>query len=277
MKVKINRAADAETETEGEDSLPGDETPEIQEPVVDKKSERERELELELAEKRGELKALKSNAGAGSGQMTIEQTKQLVFGDINNLSDEDFQKKYRTSKHAASMTVMDADNRQTKAEARQLHAEAEASVELSSKYADFGKFKSQIRENMADLSEEARQNPERLSKFMERQYLALSRDSERPAPQKKSDDRRRVVADFEKPQRGAADEPREVESDEIKDEIPADSDISNQKLAHLMGVRSEKERKDLAGKDLIYVDMELGEGWRFGDPRQGFQKRQKVA
>lgn len=270
--MKIVKKVEAEPQGD-EDVLP--DTEDQIEPTEDK-PDRTRELELELAEKRGELKALRAGAGTGNGTMSLEQTKQLVFGDINNLSDEDFQKKYRQSKHAASMAVMDAESRQTKTEAKQLHAESSAVVDLSSKYGDFGRFRSQILENVEDLSESARQDPERLKRWMERQYLALTRNEDRPIS-KKSDDRRKVVRDFEPPSPAAVAEPREVENDEIKDEIPADSDISNQKLAHALGVRSEKERKELAAKNLIYVDMELGDGWHFGSPKDGFQRRQKVA
>ena len=265
MEVKLKKKEEVEVE---EDSLPADDTPKIN---------REHELELELAEKRGELKALKNNANP-TGQMSIEQTKQLVFGDINNLTDEDFQKKYKTSKHAASMTVMDADNRQTKAEAKQLHAEAISTSSLSAKYGtDFYKFKNQILEDVNDLADTAKQDPEKLQRWMERQYLALSKDEGRPIQKKSTDDRRKVVEDFEKPT-VEVDGKKEIDNpanDEIKDVVPPDSDISDQRLAHSMGLHSEKERKQYADKNLIYVDMELGDGYHFGDPKRGFERRQK--
>lgn len=256
-----------EAEISEEDSLPGEE-----EKVT--KSDREQELEIELAEKRGELKAIKNNVNP-NGQMTMEQTKQLVFADINNLTDEDFNKKYKTSKHAASMTVMDADNRQTKAEAKRDRAEALAVGEVGAEIgSDFYKFKDRILENASDLSDEARQDPSKLKRWMKSQYMSMANDV---PVMKKDDSRRKIAKDFEAPiveVRESRSE--ENQNDEIKDEIPVESDISNKKLASFMGLHSEKERKEYADKNVIYVDTDLGDGWRH--TKDGFRKvERKVA
>lgn len=264
MEIEIKKKVDEEV-----DELPGDE----KEVVA---SSRERELELELAEARGELKARKSISTTSNtnGQMTLEQTKQLVFTDMNNLSDEDFRKKYNQTKHAATMTITDADNRTTKAEAKRDRAEALAVSEIGAEIgSDFYKFKDQILENAADLSEEARQDPAKLKRFLKAQYVTMTKEIERKPVGDGS--RRKVAADFEKPTLVVAkDEGKEELDTEIPDEIPKDSDISSRKLAQYMGLNgvSEKERKSLAEKEMIYVDMDLGGGYRFGDPKRGFEK-----
>jgi hypothetical protein len=268
-------------EVEEKDELPGGS--EEDKAIEIKKTDRERELEIELAEKRGELKALQKNAAPSNPTLTHEQTKQLVFADINNMSDEDFRKKYNQTKHAASMIVMDQDNRLTKAEAKTLHAEAEATGELGAKFgSDFYNFKDQILANIEDLSESARQDPVKLKRWMETQYLAMSKDAGREV-QRKDTARRKIVQDFEKPIIQEPHKPSEEQNDEIKDEIPAESDISDRALARHMNLFSEKERKELAKDNLIYVDMDLTgrdpsatEKIRFHDPKKGFE-RVKIA
>jgi 3,4-dihydroxy-2-butanone 4-phosphate synthase len=247
--------------------------------VVSKQTDRERELELELAEQRGENKALKALRAKGDGNsnqpMSIEQTKNLVFTDSNNLSDEDFKKKYNQTKHGAIMTVMDADNRQTKTEAKNLHAEAIAVSELSSRIgSDFYKFKDQILEEATDLSESARQDPAKLKRWMEGRYAALS--TTMPTRKSSTDDRRKVVADFEPPTRKEEAPIKKEAVGEIEDEVPAESDISNRVLAKHMGITTKEEQKKYGSTP--YVDMDLGGGYRFSDPKRGFEKvEQKVA
>lgn len=256
-------------ETAEADTLPDDDI------VIEQKPDRERELELELAEKRGELKALKTNASATTNQpLSIDQTKQLVLQDSNALDDAAFFNKYKNTKHAAMMIVMDEDNRQTKKEARRDRAEATAVVEIASEIgSDFYRFKDRILENANDLSEEARQDPAKLKRWMKSQYLTMTQDMERPLT-KKDVSRRQIAKDFEPPVIEVRDRTNEMNTnDEIKDEIPAESDISNKKLAGFMGLHSEKERKQFAATDVIYVDTDLGDGWRH--TKEGFRRAVK--
>jgi hypothetical protein len=290
--MEITRKAKTEDVDTLEDAPEEKEPDAIEEPQP---SKRERELELQLARQEGEMSAMK-RLNTNTGQPSLEQTKQIVLNDANTLSDEDFHRKYpQHTKHTAIMTVMDADNRQTKAEARQLHAEASAAAKLSAKYgAAYYDVESKIREGMEDLSPEARQDAEKLSRYMERQFLALSRGS--ITPKTKSDDRRKVVSDFEKPTIQAKKEIAPIDNgdeDEIKDEVPEGSDISSQKLAAFLNIRSAKEQKDIIakwhpgtekGETVAYVDMDLTckdpyakEKIIFNDPKRGFERVKVVA
>jgi len=119
-----------------------------------------------------------------------------------------------------------------------------------------------------DLSPEVRQDPKRLAKHMERQYLALQSEKRISEPEK-VDPRKRITSDFAKPSVGTVPgerAPVEVESDEIPAEY--------QPLSKAMGLTSEKERKEMMKRisDGEYVPMNLGGGVVFQDPNKGFEK-----
>jgi hypothetical protein len=260
MKIEIPKKDEVINE---EDVLPQDE-------VIEEPKNREHELEVELARKEGELAGLKKSTPAVNPQNSLEQTKQIVFADTNNLSDEDFHKKYNMNKHGAMMTVMDQENKLTKAESRQMQADIAADQALAGRYGqDFYKFQDKIREGVADLSEEVRQDPVRLQKAKERLYLASVSEMKRVGPAKDDPTRRKIVTEFEKPKPDPIKQPKESADAVFSDDVPTGSDTSDSKLARNMGLTSKEEAKNYQKE---YVPMNLGGGYKFEDPKRGFER-----
>ena len=261
MKVVIPKK---EEEVIEDDKLPEDDG------VVEPKN-REHELELKLARQEGELSALKKNSNPQNPQMTMEQTKNMVFTDVNNMSDEDFRKKYNQSKHSATMAVMDQQDKLTKAETRALHAEVEASQELGSQYGnDFYMFKDKILDSMSDLSEEVKQDPVKIKRAMERAYLAEVATVKKVGPSRDNPTRRQIVDDFAKPKPDAVSLKKEEVDADFSEDIPTGSDIADSRLARNMGLSSREEAKEFSNKE--FVPMKMGGGFLFQDPKKGFER-----
>lgn len=262
MKIEIPKKEEVVNE---EDVLPQDEV------VVEEPKNREHELELELARKDGLIEGMKkSNPSAPDPKAALEQTKGIVFADTNNLTDEQFRDKYKMTKHGAMMTVMDQENKMTKAESRQMQADIAADQALAGRYGqDFYKFQDKIREGVADLSEEVRQDPVRLQKAKERLYLASVSEMKRVGPAKDDPTRRKIVTDFVKPTPDPVKQPRESADVNFSDDVPAGSDTSDSKLAKNMGLTSKEDAKNYQKE---YVPMNLGGGYKFEDPKRGFER-----
>lgn len=266
LKVKVK----SKSEEEEVDELENEEGEEVDgADVVEDDDDEATRLKIENAEMRGKLSVLQK--AQGNPHSNHEQVKLQVFQDANNLSDEDFHKKYNMQKHMATASVLERENAMTKAETKQELAEARASSELSAKYGpEYFRHKEQIEETLADLSPEVRQDPKRLAKHMERVFKAVSteRPNAKPKSVKDGEDRRKVVKDFEKPTPDA--DARKGDEEEDKDEI----EEQFRPLAKAVGIQTESER--LHYKDLIdkgeFVPMELGGGVRFADPAKGFER-----
>lgn len=264
LKVKLGKKSEDEM-----DELPDEETDEVEGGDVVEEDDELTRLKIENAEQRGRLSVLQKATSAPANNH--DQVKLTVFQDANNLSDEDFQTKYKMAKHMATASVLERENAMTKAETRQELAEARASSELSARYGtDYFKYKDQVEDTLADLSSEVRQDPKRLAKHMERVFKAVS--GERGAAKPKSvagdESRRKVVKDFEPPINDAAG--KKPANDEHQDEI----EEQYRPLAKAIGLSSESER--LKFKTICdngeFVPMELGGGVVFADPAKGFEK-----
>jgi hypothetical protein len=249
------------------DELPAEEKEVEGADVVAKERERLRQLELENAEMRGKLSVSQPNKPSPVDQ--FQQQKLRVMTDINTLDDETFERTYKMPKHSASMAMFERENEMTRAESKRAIAEAEAKAEMSAKYgSNFYAIKAQIEDSLDDLSPEVRQDPKRLAKHMERQYMALQSERRINEPEK-IEPRKKIVSDFAKP--GVGSVPGEKPPVEPEtDEIPAEY----QPLSKAMGITSEKERKEMMKRisDGEYVPMNLGGGVVFQDPNKGFEK-----
>ena len=247
------------------DELPPEEG---EEDAIESEKEKLHRLELENAEMRG--RQAEREKVEKPKEPTVNQheaNKQRVFADSASLSDEDFEKVYKMPKTEARQTMLDRDNQILKYESRVAHAEAEAKVELSTKYgADFYRYKNEVETALADLSPEARQDPKRVAAFMERTYKSLAVEPTKVKKENLDPSRKKIVSDFEKPKhdpeaRGKADE----EEDLVEEQ--------HRPLANVLGLRSEKERKEMMEMQAKggYIPMNLGGGKWFKDPNKGFE------
>jgi hypothetical protein len=233
---------------------------EVEEEGVETPEQKAHRLEVENAELRGRNSVLDKNKPAAADQRAaLQNAKTNVFTDANNLSDEDFEGRYKMSKSVAMSSVLEQENRFTAQETKRLNAEARAEAQLSAELgAEFYRYKDKI--NLDDLSEEARQDPTRLARFMKTQLKALMTK----VPKKSAvSDRSKVVTDFDAPQPAAAAKAKEPlkKSDEIAEE--------DRELARLMGLDKESDRVRFSSD---VVEMDMGGGYVFRDAKKGFEK-----
>lgn len=247
------------------DHLPQEEE-EVKTPSIE---EEKRRLEIENAEMRGRLSAIKEQPKA-TPVNSHEQTKQRVYADVASMDDEQFQSAYKMSKDAAKMTIMERETDMSRKESRRAIAEAEAKAEMGIKYgADFYRYKNHIEEAVADLSDEAKSDPQRLSRAMERIYLSLQKEG--VIKTTKDDARKKIVPDFEKPMPGGDKTERTLENDEVVE--------TYRPFSKVFGIRSEKERKDLMKTidEGEFVPMDMGNGYWFKNPARGFERVERKA
>lgn len=263
MALTIKRSA---KEAEELDTLP-EGSEEEQETIVETVEEDEAlKLKIENAEMRGRLSILQKTERPVDAMTIHEQQKAIVFSDMNTHSDEQFEQKYKMPKHQASTTMLERDNALSKAETKRLHAESEAKSEMGAKYGtEFYKYKAQIEEAVEDLSEEARKDPKRVARFMEKQFLAMQKEEKPTLRQssKETEGRRKVVTDFAKPNASADNE---LHRKQEEPDVIAEGD---RELARNMGITSEKERLSYMGD---FVPMNMGGGKWLKDPSKGFEK-----
>lgn len=258
MEIKLKKKEDEieDTEQDGADELPI----KTEEPSLEEKTRR---LEIENAELRGFQKA--SQERKPSVQSEHEQTKMRVNADMAAMDDEKFQQIYRMSKSDARATLAERDAAISRSENQKAIAEAEAKVEMATKFgADFYRYKDRIEEGLADLSDEARKDPKKVSRAMERMFLSLQREGFAPKPTG-DPQRKKIVTDFEKPTHAAPKAP-EDKTEEIPDQYKPFSKV--------FGIRDEKERKELMKQidEGEFVPMDMGQGYWFKHPSRGFEK-----
>lgn len=237
-------------------------------PVKESEDEKHR-LELENAELRGRMAERDKFEKKEPTVDTHEINKQRILADSNNMTDEDFEKIYKMPKHQAVAYTLDQDNRRTKYESKKAIAEAEAKTEMAAKYgADFYRFKNECESALEDLSPEARQDPKKVAAYMERIYRGLSTEKTKSPTGKEVDSsRKKIVSDFEKPKPDAEKVKKELTDEDLVEE-------QHRPLANVLGLRSEKERKEMMELQAKggYIPMNMGGGKWFKDPSRGFEK-----
>ena len=220
----------------------------------------ERDLELENARLKGRNEVLETLAAKPSKDPSSDQSKRdeelktSILSDTDRLDDDSFQEKYQMSKIKAVTAIHKHDTEVTRSQGAESTARLEAKEELIEKYGkDYLKHKSKIEEALIDASPEVRRDPVRLARFMETQYLALSRAEEKKPVVKKDEnvDRRKIVNDFEKPNSSESASRREVQPD--ADLLPEE----DRELAGHFGITKKSELKDLEGD---YIPMDIGGG-----------------
>lgn len=259
MPIEMSKKKEAELDElpEGED-------------VASKPSleEEKHRLEIENAEMRGRLSAAKETSSTPVAN-SHEQTKQVVYRDAGALDDDKFFEVYKMTKSEAKATLTQREAEIARKESKLAFAEAEAKVELATRFgADFYRFKNQIEEGIADLSDDVKADPKRLAKAMERHYLSLQKEG--VAPKLKDDQRKKIVSDFERPGATGA-----VEKKENEEQIP---DVYKP-FSKVFGIRSEVERKDLMKTidEGEFVPMNMGNGYWFRHPDRGFERDEPKA
>lgn len=270
MKVNLNKNQEGQ-EPENEEVTPASDAREPEGDAEVKQPEPNKDLEavrLELAEVRGELRAARETAKPAVDDQDLKDraAKQSCLADINGLDDMTFQDKYKMSKLAATNALHDYDREKEQKKSAQTEAklaEMEAKSELLAKYPGLAKSYAKIKENaLADLTAEAKKDPEKLKRAIEREFLVVEREeilNGGKQPEKGGDPmRRRPVNDFAKPNN---EDRRQVEKDELAPEL--------REIGAKFGITKESQRKQFLSP---YIPMDMGNGIVFKDPKRGFEK-----
>lgn len=263
MKVKLGDEDVTEEVIDETTELPngdGGDQPIVDETPNDNEA-RIRELEIEKARLEGQNSVLSRAPVAPAQADHLKNYKQVVWTDVNALSDEEFETKHKMPKYKATAAISEAEIDQNRRELTETRVEAR----LAAKYGkDYLEVKSEVDEMIKDASPEVRQDPERLAKFAERclQAAIKSKPAEVIVTKGAPVNRSKITSGFDKPNAGGQPKAKENLTDEI--------DPSYRTIGRAFGLNSEKERKELMAND--YVPMELGAGVSFRDPDKGFEK-----
>lgn len=279
MKVKLpteekpieEERVDGPGEDPNQDDLPSDnEDAPVETEDAGAEDSKASELELENARLKGKLEGISESAAKpapGTSQDEKDAAiKNACMADMSALDDDSFQTKYRMTKIQANSAIHDFEINKERTKNAGKIAELEVKSDLSSKYPTFAKNFEKIKSNvLADLSPEAKQDPVRLKRAMEREFLLLEKENPSPAKKSAKEDptRRRIVNDFEKPNR---------DQDRKEDRGSANKDELDPALAAVgkrFGITSETQRKKFMSP---FIPMDLGGGVKFEDPNKGFEK-----
>lgn len=230
----------------------------------------ERDLELENARLQGQVEVLSKKDAPASGQNSQEKARAQLLNDVNSLSEEQFSEIYHKSKTEVMATYLDHAVHTGNLETKERVASAEARMELTTKHgSDFLKYRKEVDAALQDASAEVKQDPERLARFMERQYLALKRENPPKVIKKKEGDdtvnRKKIVSDFEKPDPVAGEHVSEEAEKKKNDELSP----QDYALGKHFGITTKSEAELHKG---LYVPMDFGNGITFKDPAKGFEK-----
>ena len=131
-----------------------------------------------------------------------------------------------------------------------------------------GNFKNQIEENIEDLSDEAKSDPKRLARAMERIYISLQKGD---VVHSSKDSRRKIVDNFEITIPSGKTESKELENDDVKE--------AYRPFSKVFHITSEKERKELMQTidEGEFVPMNMGNGYWFKHPSRGFERVEQKA
>lgn len=259
---------------------PSNVTPEDKQQISD--TERIRELELKLAEERGRSSVLETKKPEQSQpQISAEEdqyykAKAVVMNDAGTLDDESFIKKYNMDKSSVRLHYLEYERRIDQQKNQEQLAKIQAENEILSKYGKtFAKYRSDVTQAIEEAAPEVRRDPSRLAKFMERTYLALSRDEKdekvvektpKAKDSKAGEPMRRIVNDFDAPSASSAekDKGRKDEKDELEGE--------DLEVGRHFGIFTKSEREKYSGR---YLEMNFGGGKVFRDPKRGFEQVEK--
>lgn len=282
MSVKLPEKAQEdpkeEVKEEDADNLPpaDDTSPEPAAEKTPAAPDKTRDLELELAEAKGRLSVLESKKTESSTpQISSEEdqyykAKAIVMGDMSSLDDESFGKKYNMDKANVRLHYVEYERNMDRQKNQEQIARMQAENDVLSKYGkNFAKYRSDVTQAIDEASPEVRRDPTRLAKFMERTYLAFSRDDKDDTSEQKStkqkekgESMRRIVNDFDAPSASSdKNKGRKEENDDLEGE--------DLEVGRHFGIRTKSEREKYAGK---YLEMNMGGGVIFKDPKIGFEK-----
>jgi hypothetical protein len=286
MEVKLPKKQDDAPKDDAQNELPGDDAQdegaddgvsldeiadEGDEGAGNSYSKRERELELKNAKLEGQLELFNQNRGSQAANASVQEQQYMnqVYADLS-LADEDFVEKYKGYNKSQ---VIQAINQQQNFKQTSEVSKLTAKNSLSRKYPDFIEFEDKVDEALADANPQVLADPARLKAFMERQYLAISKDGKRdalPKPKagtgKKDEGRKTIVGNSDfvppSPKSGNSKKDGDGGADEIKAE--------DRELASRFGIKSEAQRKKFMSP---YIPMDLGGGYKFESPEKGFEKK----
>lgn len=274
MKVKLPTDDRAEEIVEREDDPSKDVLPpeDKEETVLEEEKDEAPEpsaLELKIAHLEGKIDGMASvreeKPSAESGQEERDRlAKVQCQNDMSALDDETFRNRYRMDKLQANNAIHEFERNKEKTSNAMRIAELEAKSDLATKYPSFSKHYEKIKQTVkSDLSLEAQQDPARLKRAMEREILLIEKEQPTPVKKKAPEDpmRRRIVNDFEKPNGEDRSRRDAAKSDELAPEL--------QEVGKRFGITSESQRKKFMNP---YIPMDLGGGYRFEDPKRGFEK-----
>ena len=250
-------------------SAPPPETPE----------EKAHRLEIENAELRGRQSVFEKKpepiktapVETKSAQETQwETTKSTVNSHLSALDDEKFEEQYKMSKADARAQVAQGDQKMQAIKTNERTARMEAENRLYRKYQDYGEFENEVRESIADAAPEIRQDPERLSRYLERHYKAASATKPKPpaapkTPEGNPMNRRIVNQDFVPPNPSA----NPTNQKNLQSRKPGEIAPENAKYCKAFGVETEEERQSFMKPE---IEMNMGGGIVLRDPAKGFEK-----
>jgi len=255
--------------------------PPIQEPTppVETPEQKSHRLEIENAELRGKTSVLekppepKEPAPMPRSQKELqwEQTKVLVNGHINSMSDEDFETHYKFNKATAQGQIVSGDNTISAEKTAERTTKIEAENKLYAKYGpEYAEVADEMTGIISDASPEVRNDPVRLAKFLERQFKAIRKPKkeEPPAPPAPpGDPMQRRITNFDTPNPIPAPPAKEGETKKT----PVDPSMAH--ITKAFGIESEEERKQYESPN---IRMDLGRSGGknvvFRDPKKGFER-----
>lgn len=286
MSVKLpEKQQDPKEEKTGDEveTLPPDEqsnegTP-TPEPEKISDADKARDLEIQLAEARGKLSMVESKKpeatpapAISSEEQQYYNAKAVVMQDANNLDDEAFAKKYNMDKASVRLHYLEYERNLDRQKSAEQIAKMSAENEILAKYGkDFAKYRSDVTEAINEASPEVRRDAMRLAKFMERTFLALSRDEKPDTPVTKTPKKetkagepvRRITNDFDAP----SEDP--IQKNRGKKEENDDLEGEDLEVGRHFGITTKSERAKYEGR---YLEMNFGGGKVFRDPKKGFEQ-----
>lgn len=243
-------------------------------------ADKARELELQLAEARGKLSMVDSKKPEATPAPTMSSEEQqyynaknVVMQDASNLDDDAFKNKYNMDKASVRLHYLEYERNMDRQKNAEQLAKMSAENEILAKYGkDFAKYRSDVTEAINEASPEVRRDAMRLAKFMERTFLALSRDEKPDTPvvtrtskkeTKAGEPVRRITNDFDAPSENPIEKNKgkKEENDELEGE--------DLEVGRHFGIFTKSEREKYSGR---YLEMNFGNGVVFKDPKRGFEK-----
>jgi len=246
-------------------------------------------LEIENAELRGKTSVLEKQPEPkpaapepiprSQREIQWDQTKVIVNGHINTMSDDDFESRYNYKKAEAQNQIVQGDNQLINEKTIERTTKMEAENKLYAKYGnDYGEVSDEMNRILMDAAPEVKSNPTRLTSYLERQFKAIRKPKKDPAPSPASpptgDPMNKRITNFDI----HAPIPAPPNPNAAPKETPIDPSIAH--IINAFGtqssddrITSEEERKQYESPN---IRMDLGKtgGKRvvFRDPKKGFER-----